>query len=317
MAQGFFTVKDRLDFFEYIHTFDKFSLREALTFMFPFYDWIVEQDGESNAEEVNRHVLGWLKKNSGSPFFMFIDYADPHAPYTIGQEFRENVTGDKATLSYKEITKILNQARGDSVPQDLITEMQKRYDTEIFFVDRQFGNLLNSLEDLAILDNTVIMVFSDNGEEFYDHGDFGHARALYQESIKVPLVIYYPAGLNHARISQTVSIADLFPTTLAIVNITTEEDVDGANLLPVMRGEQQRSKDYVLSELYGRENIDETLEQRAIIAGNWKLITVYPETETLKNSLFDLKEDPSEKNNLYGVNIAKRNELLSVLDGLR
>ncbi|MBI3034772.1 sulfatase [Candidatus Woesearchaeota archaeon] len=284
MGQGFITYKDRLDFFEYVHTFDKFSLRAVLVTFFPISKSLLRQDGESKAEDVNKQVFRWLENNKEHPFFMFVDYIDPHTPYGTEEEFKKNY------------------------PNNIIN-LIKLYDTEISYVDHNLGKLLDKLEELGIKNNTIIIILADHGEEFYEHGYLGHGNTLYQEAIHVPLIISYQKELKAQKIQKRVETIDILPTILDLIRIEAPQNIDGISLFPMMKNEGNYTKEYALSELYGRAGIDETEEQIAILYENWKLITVKPDIEKIPSGLYNLKTDPKEQINLYDVYTEKRDFL--------
>ena len=168
--------------------------------------------------------------------------------------------------------------------------------------------LLRRLDELGIRDNTIIIITADHAEEFYEHGYFRHGRTLYQEGIHVPLIIYYPKKLEPKRVEETVSTIDIFPTILDILKLDTPEDIDGVSLLPLMTDEGSYEREFVKSEFFGFGG-QEIKQQTAIFHGDWKLLEVEPETETIPSGLYNLRTDPKEKKNLYNVFPERRESL--------
>jgi len=305
IGRGFTTYKDRLDFFEFAHTFEKFSLRETITTFFPIYKSLLKEDSERTSEEINKDVFKWLDKNSKEPFFMFINYFDPHSPYNLGDKSKFT---DK-TMDYKEVEKTRNIKRYDDVSKPVLEYMNALYNAEIAYLDKNVGKLFDKLNELNLMDDTVIIITADHGEEFYEHGRFTHGWTLYEEVIHVPLIIHYPKEFKPKKIDKRVGNIDIFSTVLDILDLPVPKDIDSISLLPLIKNNAY-SKKYSLSEVYGRRDIEETKYQISVSDNNWKYIGVeqwdYLEEVTILPALFNLKTDPKEKRNLYDNFIEKR-----------
>lgn len=312
MGQGFITYRDRLDFFEYITTYKKFDIRYLLSFL-PIYR-LIGADGELTAEELNSDIFRWLDNNKQEPFFMFIMYNDPHDPYNLGEEFRGQFTNE--TRDYRIIPKTQSIKRGEHAPKEIVDYMIALYDTEIFYLDHHIGKLLNKLEEIDLKSNTIIVITADHGEEFYDHGDFGHWGTLYEEAIHVPLIIYYPKEFEARRVEKRVGTVNIFPTVLDTLGIELPDEIDSISLLPLIENRTGYDREYALSEFTGRPYWNEST-QRTISYKNWKLIEVaIPRKELVDSALFNLEEDPKELNNLYDINIKERELLQEYLSNL-
>jgi arylsulfatase A-like enzyme len=303
-GQGFEVYKDRTDFFEFYKTYDKFSLRETLTYFLPFYNKLLRQDGERTAEEINGDIFKWLDNNKQNPFFLFTWYYEPHVPYTQGKEYLDP---SEDIGNFYQFEKFRNDKVYSNVSDYMLNSLTKLYDAEIESADYNIGQLLDRLEELGIKDNTMIIISADHGEGFNEHGLFRHGY-VYQEVIHVPLIIYYPKELNPQRINNAVSLIDIFPTILNITNIKQPNNIDGFSLAPIIKKEPGISETYVLSELYGTK-YELSNKQVAVIQDGWKLIVVEPESKLISNGLYNLNTDPKEKTNLYQINKQKRDTL--------
>ncbi|MCH8004066.1 MAG: sulfatase [Nanoarchaeota archaeon] len=320
IGQGFNTYIDRIDFFEYILTFNDLNIMNIISNNFPNAYKIFGSDGEKTSEELNKDIFKWLDKNKAQPFFMFINYFDAHDPYNLGKEFRDKFTNKTGKDLSSDGSYLYMFDRSDEVPQEEIDYMIELYDTEIFFLDYNFGKFIDKLDQLGIKDNTIIIITSDHGEEFYEHGSFVHGRTLYEEVIHVPLIFYYPKEFQSKRIDKRVEIIGIFPTILDILDIEIPEDVDATSLLPLINNVPGYDKEFAKSELFGRKRhkgisdlFDIDLRQESISNNDWKLIEIKPENEILNSSLFNLRTDPEEKNNLYDKFIDKRNEMKKLI----
>ena len=179
----------------------------------------------------------------------------------------KNFIDDVPLPDFYELERAFGNKRYGNVSKDIIDYLIKLYDAEIMYVDSHIGKLLRKLDELGIKDDTLIIITADHGEEFYEHGSFGHSETLYQEIIRVPLMIYYPKEFEPQRIEKRVSLVDVFPTILDTLQIEIPEDVEGISMLPLLKGKSTYDREYTLSEVFGREGIDETLQQQAIIIG--------------------------------------------------
>jgi len=302
VSQGFKTYKDRLDFFEYHLTFDRFDIRNMIYFLSPnLHKFIFNADGEITVEEINKDVFKWLDKNKNQqPLFLFLMYFDAHDPYNLGTEFREEFTNE--TRDYNEVNRVLqNENRYENVSAGTVRYVTALYDTEIFYLDYHLEKLFNKLDELGLKNNTIIIITADHAEEFNEHGSFIHGLTLYDEVIHVPLIIYYPKEFKAQKIEKRIGTIDIFSTILDTLQIDIPDNIDSVSLLPLIKKDTEYKGKYVFSEIYRRD-----IKQQAISVGDWKLIEVHPEIETIPSSLFNLRNDPKEQKNLYNTHIEKR-----------
>jgi len=107
------------------------------------------------------------------------------------------------------------------------------YDGEIKFTDHYLGQIIKKLKDLGTFENTLIIVTADHGDEFFEHGNKGHRRTLYDEVIKIPLIVKLPAGrFRNRKISSQVSLIDVASTILGVAGIEIPEQMQGAEPSP-------------------------------------------------------------------------------------
>ncbi|MBI2101474.1 sulfatase-like hydrolase/transferase [Candidatus Woesearchaeota archaeon] len=326
-GQGFMEYRDRLDFFEYTQTYNKFSMKRLLDYMPGMRTFIFRTDGERKAEEINRDAFRFLEKNSNNKFFLWVHYIEPHHPYNRGLQYRSMFSNERITLydvwkTNKDIQLATVYRPKPSyaierylpIPNSTIEMAKALYDAEIYSVDSSIGKLIGKLDQLGLKDKTMIIITADHGEEFYDHGGFMH-HTLYYENVHVPLLIYYPAKLPPKRIKETVSTIDIFSTVLDVANTESPGNVDSASLLPLIKTNKSPVGSYVISELYGRPKLNESVQQ-AIFDDGWKLLLIKPEDpkNRMYSSLFNINADPQEKLNLYNVNITKRRFLEKELE---
>ena len=314
VGQGFKTYRDRLDFFEYQFTSDFMSIRNVFKFIDDdLHYFTFRADKERTAPEVNKDVFRWLDGNAGKPFFMFINYFDVHGPYVLGEEFRHMFTDE--SRDYSEIFWLLDSIYAvatryqiHSMDPDTLEYIKALYDTEIYYLDYHLGKLFEKLESLGIMDDTMFIITSDHGEEFLDHGGVFHTQTLYEELIHVPFIVYYPKRFAPGRVSERVGNLDSFATILDFLNIPIPEDVDAQSVIPLIEGKEGFTRDYVLSERFGRPEHNEG-EIKTITEKRWKLIEMDPPQLRAPSGMYDLDSDPHEKKNLYDGDSEQKNRL--------
>lgn len=303
VAQGIDVHADRLHFTDHRDTFDKFSFQRTAEFYFPWLSKLspslIIDDPRDRLEKpsvkTNQEVFLWLDRpGRRGPFFMLVHYADAHHPHQLGEEFYSWYIEPELLREYGDDERTVAPSVGErfgEVDLDMVKTAVGKYDAEIRYQDRSLEDLIDKLDELGFLDNSVIIIFSDHGEEFYEHGGFQHGNTLYQEQIHVPLVIRYP-GFTAQRIEDTVETLDIFSTVMDIVGIKIKHDVDSTSLVPLITG--GTSDNESVSQIVGRGGYGE-LTQRATIRDRWKYISVgRGETPSLPSALFDLDKNPKE-----------------------
>jgi choline-sulfatase len=228
--------------------------------------------------------LNYLKKFNPSPKYTYLS-----AP-TVGSNHKDQ---------YKQL------------PQDMTDAYIDLYDAEIFVFDLWFGRFLDYLKKQNIYDNSMIIFMSDHGEEFFDHEGWGHTHSLYNELIRVPLIIKLPKSqFKGTRLEAEVGLIDIMPFILNYYNIPFDKKaIDGTDLMPVIRGEE---RDRVLiSSLTSGFYIPSLPFKISRIENHQKIIFNLPYTEeTLaffhtppppysQFEYYDLLQDPREKSNIH------------------
>ena len=247
---------------------EKFGLGQG----FQTYDDSLESDHvlrvfdtEINADEVLAKWRTWLKstKKDSRPFFYWAHFYDPHLPYAPPEPFKTDFASSP-------------------------------YDGEVAFVDQAVGHMLGDLEKNGKLDNTLVVVTSDHGEAFGEHGETGHGLTAYKPVLHVPLILAGPGIEGPQVVSSRVGLVDLMPTLLEILDIPlpSEPPIDGRSFLGLMRGETEDSQRTVYFEtLLGQEDRN-WAPLTGLYSDNRKLISV-PRPE-----LYDVEADPDEARNL-------------------
>jgi arylsulfatase A-like enzyme len=183
-----------------------------------------------------------------------------------------------------------------STPQDV-------YDAEVAYVDAQFGRLVDTLHADGRLDRTLLAVTADHGQGLGDHGWWNH-RLLYQEHIRLPLVLRFPGEPAGAVVDELVRSVDLYPTLLEAAGVHAPASVEGRSLLPLWRGEPDAPRSAYADQLNLWDTNAVMLEKRpdddllhVWMDREWKLI--HRPTAPERSELYHLTEDPGELVNVY------------------
>ena len=228
---------------------------------------------------ITERGVRWLRARAAEPdasrWFLWLHYFDPHRNY----------------LPHPGISKSFGR-----------DEMRSLYDGEIAFTDVHIGHLFQELASLGLEDDTLVVFVADHGEEFQEHGDWGHGKALYEEVVRIPLWMRVP-GHQGERIESPVSIVDIMPTVLELLDVRAPA-VAGTSLAPTMTGTAHVERGPVLLKLE-----DSGLE--GIVSGNWKLVR---DVNTGVAELFDSSVDRYDQNDLAAAQPARVTTLLQALE---
>ena len=171
-----------------------------------------DQYARVRAPTVNQRLARWLDNNRHSPFFVFVNYFDAHGPYCPPAPFNSKF-GPKRPSNMLPID-FRNELRQQNRPRCLSAEELQieidAYDGCIAYLDQEIGRMLAALSDRGILDNTLVIVVGDHGEEFAEHGILEHSGSLYLPSLHVPLILAMPGRVpENTRIPTPVKLRDL------------------------------------------------------------------------------------------------------------
>jgi len=247
-----------------------------------------------NAHEMTDAALAWLTKErrSENPMFMYLHYSDPHAPYHPPEHhdrWREFAPEAGQRIKAPLASPPTN---GKALGADEYASLVARYDAEIAYFDEEFGRLVDGLRTLGLYDNSLIVLTADHGEEFYDHSGWAHAHSLFDELLRVPLIVRWPRapGESRGRSTCLVGLIDIVPTVADALGATWEGNFRGANLRPP--GQGQCSTDRAL---YAD---NETPRLRAVVQGDRKMIqTLSAGGSVMREEHFVLSIDPREQAN--------------------
>ncbi|MFW9828933.1 MAG: sulfatase [Candidatus Thorarchaeota archaeon] len=264
-----------------------------------------------NAPYVANKLNSFLKTIQ-KPFFIWAHFMDVHNPYNPPSQnilkFREK----DFSISEREflLKKVYPRVKDIKITPKMIKDLKTLYDSEINFIDESLTIFFNNLRTY-IKNNCLVIITADHGESFYEHGLFGHQGSVYEEVLRVPLIIVeLGKNLKKKTIQETVQLIDLTPTILDYFGIKIPENFQGLSLLSLIEGNSIKRKNIIISECYQKSgfmkrNKEEGYILLAIRNQGWKYIF---DQENGSEFLFNLNLDPKEKINLADENPQKLSE---------
>ncbi len=241
------------------------------------------RNAERRAEVVVDHALRWLSQRPPGPFFLWLHFYDPHAPYDPPEPYKNKYSGAP-------------------------------YDGEIAYMDAQVGRFFANLKEKKLYDGAVIAVMADHGEAFGEHGEQYHGVFVYDETIRVPLVIKLPGErFGGTRVGPRVGLVDVAPTLLQEAGVAPPATMQGKSLLPLMEASDEKS--------WGNRKIYSESEY-AKVAFNWSPLFAWRADKYLyvaapERELYDQEADPAATRNLVSARKAVADTLLSQLSAFQ
>ncbi len=272
------------------------TVREAVG----FYDLLNRKD----AADITDGFLQWLPDQTERPFFAFLNYYDAHQLYLPPAPF-DTMFGPRRTRN--QFIYFTHAAEPEAMWSMSTEEVQAEldaYDGAIAYVDSQLGRLFVELESRGVLDNTLVIVASDHGEQFGEHGLFGHTNSLYIQTLHVPLLMALPSRLpTEIEVPEWVSLRDLPATVLDVLGLETAFRFPGGSLARYWQRASEEDapvSDSLLSEIYVSEGAVQEWypvtegEMKSIVSGKYHYIRESDGQE----ELYDLEKDPLEQQDL-------------------
>lgn len=238
------------------------------------------------------NVKAWTAEKPGDkPYFLFVHLWDVHYDFIPPAPYDRMFDPDyKGALDGRDFMGSRDVHRG-MARRDL-EHLLALYDGEIRFTDEILKQLLGALREKGLLENTLVVLTADHGEEFFEHGSKGHQKTLYDEVVRIPLVMHWPGALEAGRtVPDQVRIVDVMPTLLAAAGVRELPTMAGRDLLPLAKG-KSLAPTAALLELHADKR-----DFRALRTRELKVIRYgrTPDGKELPNVAHDLVRDPQER----------------------
>lgn len=243
------------------------------------------------ASAVNQEFLEWLRQAKGLRFLAYLHYMEPHGPYAPPRPLRPTappgIRSDLAAGWVQDFARNFDRGQvGPPTPVE-VEHLRRLYDGDVRSWDAAFAALLRALGP-DLLDQTIVIVVADHGEEFLEHGKLTHGAHLYEETVRVPLVIVGP-GVPAGRRQDQAQQIDLLPTVAALLGAPPPPRLSGRDLLATREG-----GDAVSEIVSGFGDDGAGAGTAALRTSRWKLIRL----PAAPPELYDLSTDPGERTNL-------------------
>ena len=247
--------------------------------------------GQVPAELLGQAATSWFQEHGEERFFAYLHFLEPHNPYAPPEPFADRY-------------------RGDTRHETLIAA----YDGNLAYVDTVVGEVLSALERLGLVENSVIVLMSDHGEAFGEHGRFYHADTVYQETARVPLAVRLPSacGAKPESRSEIIPIVDLMPTMLDLLGVAFPASMQGRNRLGLLAGEEEAEPFYAVSRSRGRDGTGGVERPEEVVyALTTPQYTLMLGNKGKRVELYDRESDPGQRRNIA----SERQEVTATLRG--
>lgn len=253
------------------------------------------------AEEVNEELKKILPQKPEHPLFLWIHYMDPHGPYGLFLRKSQNILNKIRFHLADLIGYFLGEFR--FINKWFVPFHSSIYDASIKYTDKNIENLFKYLSSLDIInENSIVIICSDHGEEFLEHGWIGHDATLWNVNLNVPLIFYSEKRISSGKIvDHPVSLIDISPTILELANLPRENSFKGKNIFEKTNRPVIGQVPYTAADLSDQKFLGAT-----IIHNGYKLINMLGKNKML----FSMENDFEEKINLY----EKKKDIASQLE---
>jgi arylsulfatase len=246
----------------------------------------------------------WVKLHRGERFFAYVHFDPPHQPYLQPEEMTALFAGQKppgfSPGPYQFPVGDRETLKKSSHPA--LPEWINLYDANLRYADWAVGELVQTLREQRLLENTVLLVTSDHGEAFGEHGYIWHERGVYDELLRIPLLLRLPAGAPQREVTELTQTIDILPTVFDLFRVSYPAgQAQGKSLLPLLAGQESPLHEYIISRSDGNppSYLVRSKDWAYMLWGNgtWR-------------ALYDLQRDPAQRKNVAGDHPQVANEML-------
>jgi arylsulfatase A-like enzyme len=273
--------------------------------------WRERTARDRGADRATKLALQWLsEQETGRPFFLFMNYMDCHAPYRLRRpdrhRFLEGEAGARADAVSQDPFAVM--AGAQALSEQELSDLEALYDGSLHYLDRHIGVLLEHLERRNLAESTALILTSDHGESFGEHGLMDHQYGLFEHLIAIPFILRLPAGELGGEIrSNPVQLTDVLPTVASWIDGRSDQRIQDLDGQPLLHTPPRKAilAEYLVPNLRtirrrfpaaDVRKLDVAL--RSIRVGSQKLILA----SDGERQLYDLRADPGEKRDLASVN---------------
>lgn len=277
-----------------------------------FFEKPRRREGDSGARLTNLKIESWLStsRDEDKPFFMFVNYMEPHEPYNPPQpydrRFMPKRYSPRRVAQVGNNNQVMEQRSHRELYEENLEIICALYDGELSYLDQQIGEIIEVLTAHNLLDDTVVVVTSDHGDSLGEHKHIGHRTSLYEPLVHVPLIIRYPARFQPGtRWGENVSLIDLYPTLLELAGAEPSL-YSGNGFYSLVAPPLTEKRPYVIAENTAPKSMNSVVA-RMLRTDRYKFIWKSDQ----QHELYDLRQDPGELTNL----IDRRPDVARDLEG--
>lgn len=245
------------------------------------------------ADAITDLTLDWVAGNPNGPLFLYVHYIDPHYPYRAPEPWNRRFDARREPPRRAGDVDPLTLVSGGPHP-DHVAQILDQYDGEILFTDHHVGRLLDGLRARGVLQDAIVVVTSDHGEEFYEHRQIGHGKSLYDEVLHVPFMVHWPGHIGPATHEQPRGLIDVTPTLLALLKIEKRPEMQGISFAGDLTG----SPDSRSGRKFFAQVVTDHFSMEMVREPRYKLVRHLRGPRTGEEEFYDLARDPLERTNL-------------------
>ena len=295
-----------------------------------FDDFVEREKGSPfnlypDIEQGLERLRAWLSEKPRTPTYLYFQAMNTHGPYLVPRDQQALLLGRNPLPDFRyygqPMADILagDLERRSEVTPRYLQSMNERYDTAVRYSTDRIGAFLQELEASGRFDDALIVVTSDHGDELFEHGGFSHGYTLYEEVIRVPLIVKLPGQHRPSRVATRVSIMDIYPTVAAVIGAEISHEIDGRNLVEMIEGEANAKEFSVDHPIPLLVEFSPRLRGHGVISGNHKYLRIDESYEGVRGRelLFDLATDPAEQRDLLESRGAEARSIAQTLSAIQ
>ncbi len=290
---------------------------DGYEYLYPGSQIEVQRKRLYRADKVNAAALEWMEKaDPDKPFFLYLHYMTTHCPYLPPSPYdiKFDPGFDRTLPDFTLVWRFIYGRERVQIPEEyeriyrerytekeLLDHMVALYDGEVLYFDHELKKLVDTLRSRGHLENTLIIISSDHGEEFKEHGGLTHGKTVFQEVVYVPLILYFPGRLPEGKqVRQMTRNLDILPTVVDIAGINPPPHLEGQSLSPLWEDKGQIPADTSFAHIrfqgYGTAGMGyDEIEHASATTPEWRYIRDIKEK---RDMLFNRDEDPGDMNDV-------------------